>query len=168
LTLDIAGGTGSFLIPILRQYATLRATLFELPGACAVARQLIAHKLEGARIEIVEGDFFEDPLPDGHDVLILANTIHTLSEAHNIALLKNIRTHVEAGARLLLVDLWMDSHHSEPAAALLMSGEFLVVTGEGQAYSEAKADQWLTETGWSKLERRSLGGASSVIIATAN
>src|SRR3974390_2785231 len=30
--LDVAGGTGSFLIPVLRRYATLHATLFELPG----------------------------------------------------------------------------------------------------------------------------------------
>ena len=36
--LDVGGGTGSFLIPILRRYAELYATLFELPGACSVAR----------------------------------------------------------------------------------------------------------------------------------
>jgi hypothetical protein len=40
--LDVAGGTGSFLIPILRRYPALQATLFELPGACAVARPCLA------------------------------------------------------------------------------------------------------------------------------
>ena len=38
--LDVGGGTGSFLIPILRRYPALQATLFELPGACAVARRI--------------------------------------------------------------------------------------------------------------------------------
>jgi len=72
--LDIAGGTGSFLIPILRRYPALQATLFELPGACAVARQRLASEPEGARVSVVDGDFFTDPLPGGHDVLIVANT----------------------------------------------------------------------------------------------
>jgi hypothetical protein len=66
--LDVAGGTGSFLIPILRRYPALQATLFELPGACVVARQRLAGEPEGARMNVLEGDFFTDPLPHGHDV----------------------------------------------------------------------------------------------------
>ena len=165
--LDIAGGTGSFLIPILRRYPALQATLFELPGACAVARQRLASEPEGARVSVVEGDFFMDPLPGGHDVLIVANTVHVLSVAHNLDLLKAIRAGVEADTRLLLVDMWMDPTHTQPPAAPLMSGEFLVMSGEGQAYGEDQADAWLGQTGWRKLERRPLAGPASVIIAEA-
>ena len=165
--LDIAGGTGSFLIPILRRYPALQATLFELPGACAVARQRLASEPEGARVSVVDGDFFTDPLPGGHDVLIVANTVHVLSVAHNLDLLKAIRAGVEADARLLLVDMWMDPTHAQPPAAPLMSGEFLVMSGEGQAYGEDQADKWLGQTGWHKLERRPLAGPASVIIAEA-
>ena len=48
-----------------------------------------------------------------------------------------------------------------------MSGEFLLMSGEGQTYSEDEADGWLTETGWRKIERRQLAGPGSVIIADA-
>ncbi len=78
-----------------------------------------------------------------------------------------MRAHAAPDARLLLVDLWMDPTHTEPPAAPLMSAEFLVVSGEGQAYSEDTAEQWLDETGWRKLERRPLAGPASVIIAEA-
>jgi hypothetical protein len=84
-----------------------------------------------------------------------------------LGLLKNVRAHVVMDARLLLVDLWMDPTRTEPPAAPLMSGEFLVHAGEGQSYSEAEADEWLAETGWRKLERRPLAGPGSVIIAQA-
>lgn len=165
--LDVAGGTGSFLIPILRRYPELQATLFELPGACAAARQRLDSEPEGSRIAIVEGDFFTNALPSGHDVLIVANTVHVLSVDHNLDLLKVMRVGVGTGARLLLVDLWMDPTRTQPPAAPLMSGEFLVMSGEGQAYGEDQAEGWLRRTGWRKLERRPLAGPTSVIIAEA-
>ncbi|HEV2336550.1 MAG TPA: methyltransferase [Stellaceae bacterium] len=165
--LDIAGGTGSFLVAILRRYPGLQGTLFELPGTCVVARQRLADVPEGARVAVVEGDLLTDPIPDGHDVMIAANIVHGLSAAHNIALLNKARAHAVAGGRLLLVDLWMDPSHTEPPAAPLMSGEFLVHSGEGQSYAEADADAWLAPTGWRKLERRPLAGPASVIIAEA-
>jgi hypothetical protein len=151
----------------LRRHPGLEATLFELPGACAVARLRLAGEPEGARVAVVEGDFFRDPLPDGHDVLIVANTAHVLSVDHNLELLRNMRAHAAPQARLLLVDLWMDPSRTEPPAAPLMSGEFLVMSGEGQSYAEDEADEWLAQTGWRKLERRPLAGPFSVIIAEA-
>jgi hypothetical protein len=100
-------------------------------------------------------------------VLVVANTVHVLSAAHNIALMKSMRTQVKAGARLLLADLWTDPTYAEPPAASLMSGEFLVISGEGQAYSEQDADGWLQQTGWRKVERKSLSGPASLIVAGA-
>jgi len=165
--LDIAGGTGSFLIAVLQHHNALKGTLFELPGACAVARQRLANELERRRIDVVEGDVFKDPLPGGHDVVLIANVVHVFSAAHNIELMRKIRAHVMPGARLLLVDLWTDPSHSQPSAAALMSGQFLLTSGEGQVYSEQEADEWLAQTRWKKLERKTLAGPASCIIAEA-
>ena len=165
--LDIAGGTGSFLIAVLQHHNALKGTLFELPGACAVARQRLANELERRRIDVVEGDVFKDPLPGGHDVVLIANVVHVFSAAHNIELMRKIRAHVMPGTRLLLVDLWTDPSHSQPSAAALMSGQFLLTSGEGQVYSEQEADEWLAQTRWKKLERKTLPGPASCIIAEA-
>lgn len=165
--LDIGGGTGSFLLAVLRRHPALRGTLFELPGACEVARRRLSGEPEGARIDVVEGDLVSDPLPPGHDVLLLANTVHVLSAVHNLDLLRKLRSQAALGTHLLLVDLWMDSGHTQPPAAPLMSGEFLIISGEGQAYGEDDAEAWLCETNWRKTERRPLGGPHSVIVAEA-
>jgi ubiquinone/menaquinone biosynthesis C-methylase UbiE len=165
--LDVAGGTGSFLIAALRRHPALSGTLFELPGACAVARQRLAAEPENARIQIVEGDLVSDPLPDEHDAVILANTVHVLSAAHNLELFRKIRAAVSSGARLLLVDLWTDPTHTQPPTAALMSGKFLIISGEGQAYGEDEGVGWLQETGWRKVERTPLGGPTSVLVAEA-
>jgi ubiquinone/menaquinone biosynthesis C-methylase UbiE len=165
--LDLGGGTGSFLLQLLRRNSGLKATLFELPGVCTVARQRLAREPEGDRIQIITGNFLTDPLPDGHDAVLIANTIHLLSAAHNIELLRRTRERVSEGSHLLLVDLWTDASRTQPPSALLSSGEFLVISGEGQTYSEPEANDWLAQTGWRKLERKPLSGPVSMIVAEA-
>jgi O-methyltransferase domain/Dimerisation domain len=165
--LDIGGGTGSFLIAVLQRYADLKGTLFDLPGPCAVARDKLGSLPEGSRIDIVEGDILKDAPPPGHDALIVANIAHEFSALHNVELLRKMRAGVEPGARLLFVDLWTNPSHTEPEPAALMSGEFFVISGEGQAYSEHEAEAWLTQTGWKKIEKRFLAGPTSLIIAEA-
>jgi hypothetical protein len=165
--LDVAGGTGSFLLAILRRYPALSGTLFELPKVCAVARERLAKEPEQARIAIVEGDAFRSSLPMGHDVVLVANAIHMFSVARDLQLLQKIREAVQIGAHLLLVDLWTDPTHSQPLVAALMSGQFFLASGEGQSYSEEEADKWLTQTGWRKQDSRPLAGAINLIVAVA-
>jgi len=78
-----------------------------------------------------------------------------------------MRAHVQSGTRLLLADFWTDPSHSQPTAAALISGSFLLTSGEGQTYSEEEADEWLGRTGWQKLERKPLAGPLSLIVAEA-
>jgi hypothetical protein len=58
---------------------------------------------EGKRIDIIEGDMLKTPLPAGHDVLLVANTVHVLSALRNLDLMRKMRATVQSGARLLLV-----------------------------------------------------------------
>ena len=89
------------------------------------------------------------------------------SVPHNIELMRKMLAGVTPGARLLLVDLWTDPSHTQPGPAALISGEFLVISGEGQAYSEQEADTWLGQTGWKKIEKMPLAGPTSLIVAEA-
>jgi SAM-dependent methyltransferase len=165
--LDLGGGTGSFLLRVLRQHAGLQGTLFELAGAAAVARQRLAHEPEGARVEVVVGDFFTDPVPSGHDAIIVANILHLFLPEHNRALLQHTRSSVTEGARLLIVDLLTDPTHTQPVGAALMAGEFLVMAGHGDVYSEAEVCRWLRETSWRPIEIIPLAGPISVLVAEA-
>jgi hypothetical protein len=162
--LDLGGGTGSFLFAILRHHPGLKTTLFEMPPAAALASKRVAYTpLEGS-VEIMVGDFFHDPIPAGHDVVLLANILHNFSPEHNLVLLRRIRSSVPDGARLLLVDFWTDPTHIQPMFAALMAGEFLVHSGEGASYSEEEGRGWLRESHWQPLERIPLAGPASLIV----
>ncbi len=165
--LDLGGGTGSFLLAVLRTYPDLETALFEQPDVAAVARRHLAATPAGEQVSIITGDFFKDPIPAGYDVVMVVNVIHLFSPEHNLALLHRIRERVPSGARLLLVDFWTDPTHTQPTFAALVAGEFQMFTGEGDVYSEEELTGWLQQTGWKALERKQLAGPSSLIVAEA-
>jgi phospholipid N-methyltransferase len=163
--LDLGGGTGSFLLAVLRRHPDLACTLFELPPVAAVARRHLAATPLAQGLRIVEGDFFQDPIPAGHDLILIANVWHNYSPERNCDLLRRVRQSVAAETRLLLVDFWTDPTHTQPLAAALMVGGFLLTTGEGDVYSAAEVHGWLQETRWRPVTHVPLGGSSSLIVA---
>ncbi len=165
--LDVGGGTGSFLKVLLQRYPELRCTLYELPAAAAVARQRLADHPLCPQIEILEGDFLQDPLPTGHDAVLLAHVVHVLVPERNQRLLRQARRAVTPGARLLIVDLWMNSTHTEPLMGALMAGEFLVVGGNGDVYSVDEGVSWLEQSGWRFLEHKPVGGPVTLLVGQA-
>ena len=162
--LDLGGGTGSFLTALLHQYSGLEGTLYDLPAVAAQARQQLAESPLAARLQIVEGDFFTDPLPEDHDAILLANVVHNFLPERNRALLRRLGTSAPAAARLLLVDFWTDPLHIQPLTAALMAGAFLL-TSQGDVYSAEEVRDWLLATGWRPLEHKVLAGPASLIVA---
>ncbi|GHO64627.1 O-methyltransferase [Ktedonobacter sp. SOSP1-52] len=165
--LDLGGGNGSFLLALLGQYPALKTTLFELPRVARLARKRLETAPVVEQITIVEGDFFQDPLPPDHDCVLLAHAVHMFSPERNLTLLQRIHAAVSSGTRLLLVDFWTDTTHTHPLFATLIAGEFLVATGEGDVYSEEEVRTWLRQSGWCYLTHLPLSGASSLIVAEA-
>jgi ubiquinone/menaquinone biosynthesis C-methylase UbiE len=163
--LDLGGGSGSFLLAVLRQHPHIEATLFDVPAVAALARQRLAGSPVATRLRIIEGDFFTDPLPADHDVILIANVFHNFLPERNRALLARVGACVPAGTRLLLVDFWTDPTHTQPLMAALMAGAFLLVTGEGDVYSAEDVRDWLQATGWRMLERQPLAGPTSLLVA---
>jgi hypothetical protein len=90
----------------------------------------------------------KDPIPDGHDLILLSGVNHLLSPEHNVELFRRVRERVADGARLLLADTWTDPTHTQPLVPVLMAGTFLITSGEGDVYSEVEARHWLQQTGW--------------------
>src|SRR5262249_19029334 len=110
--LDLGGGTGSFLLAILRRFDKLRCTLYDLPAVTATTRLRFAKTQWGSRAKIVEGDFFKDPTPQGHDAIVIANIIHCSPADRALELLNRVRSATSVAARLLLVDFWTNATHT--------------------------------------------------------
>ncbi len=99
---DVGGGYGALLPPILQGYPKMTALVFDRPHCRAGATQLTAEAHVSDRCQFVGGDFFEDPLPPDADAYILKSVIHDWDDERSVALLRRCR-HAMLDRSLLLV-----------------------------------------------------------------
>ena len=93
---DVGGGTGVMLQAILAAHPHLRGTLFDLPQVVGQVRPV-------ERTDIIAGDVFADPLPEG-DVYVLSQILHGWPDDRAATILARC---VEAGGestRIVLVE----------------------------------------------------------------
>ena len=161
--MDVGGGYGTFLRPILRANEHLAATLVDLPEVAAAVAEQAATGVLAARLTAVGADIFTDPLPGDHDAILVANVVHLFPPERIIALLRRLRDVVTPDGRLLLVDWWRTDVAPHPSARF-GAGEFLMISG-GDLYRVEEIAQWLETTGWRFTELRTLPPPSGVIVA---
>jgi SAM-dependent methyltransferase len=161
--LDVGGGYGTFATAILGAYEHLSATLVDLPEvAAAVAEQATAGPFAG-RLTAVGADVFTEPLPGGHDAILVANVVHLFGPEQIAVLLRRLRDVVAPDGRLLLVDWWRTELAPHPSARF-GAGEFLMISG-GDLYQVDEVERWLGAAGWRFVEHRPLPPPAGLIVA---
>ena len=99
---DVGGGFGALLPPILKANPELRAIVFDLPRCRDGARTLAEKTGIADRCEFVGGDFFTDSLPNA-DAYIIKSVIHDWDDERSVAILRTIGASMGPEARLLVV-----------------------------------------------------------------
>ena len=135
---DVGGGYGALLPPILKANPGLRGMVFDLPRCRDGARALAQKTGLADRYEFVAGDFFTDPLPNA-DAYIIKSVIHDWDDERSVAILERIRAAMSKDAVLLIVEpIVPERPGSSPFDGLLASTDLnmLVVTG-GRERTEA-------------------------------
>ncbi|MEW6071752.1 MAG: methyltransferase [Planctomycetota bacterium] len=140
--LDVGGGSGTWLVPLLRRHARARGTLFDLPHVLPLAARRLATEGIADRVTLVAGDFYADPLPAGSDLVWLSAILHQGSRAENRALLARIHAALVPGGRILVRDAVMDDSRTSPVFGALFAVNMLVATAGGGTFtlSEIRAD----------------------------
>lgn len=124
---EVGGGHGSLIAPILNAYPTMQGVLFDLPSVVIGAKPHIEAEGLAERCEIVGGDFFES-VPSGGDAYILKNVIHDWDEEHAIAILKNCHRVMVENGKLLLIETVIPPKN-EPSLSKFLDLEILVLAG---------------------------------------
>lgn len=132
--IDVAGGHGSLIIPLLKISLEASAILFDLPHVIERAKGRIEGEGLAERCELVGGDFFQ-AAPAGGDLYVLKHIIHDFGDEDALTILRNCRRAMSGDARLLIIEMVIPPGN-EPSFGKLVDLEMLLIGGIERAEAE--------------------------------
>ena len=147
---DLGGATGHLAIAACRRYPHLKATVFDLPDAMPLAREMIADSGVGDRVEAVPGDFFKDELPKA-DLYAVGRILHDWAEPQILSLLKKIHDTLPSGGALLVAEKMLNADKTGPRWAQMQNLNMLTCT-EGKERTLIEYEELLVKSGFTEVQ----------------
>jgi demethylspheroidene O-methyltransferase len=148
--LDIGGGDGAFLIAAAPHAPELRLTLFDLPPVAERAAKRFAARGIGERAAALGGNFLQDPLPSGADLITLIRILLDHDDDAALEILRAARRAIAPDGVLLV---------AEPISGLAGSravtdayfGLYLFAMGNGRPRGLPQFKALLEEAGFCRV-----------------
>jgi SAM-dependent methyltransferase len=147
---DVGGGHGALLPPVLAANPDLRGVVFDRPRCREGALRLFAKTRIAERCDFVPGDFFATVAPAGADAYVLKSVIHDWNDEESLVILGNCRRAMREGARLLVFEpIVPDRPGTSPYDAMIAATDLnmMVVTG-GRERTEREFRELLQAAGF--------------------
>ena len=161
---DVGGGHGALLAPILRAHPHLEGVLFDQPHVLAGARAYLEAAGVAARCRLVAGDFFA-AVPPGADAYLLKWIIHDWDDDRAVAILRTCRAAIGGGAgKVLLVERLLPARAAQAPGTIYGDLTMLVVEG-GRERTEAEYRALLAAAGLALVRVVPTGSDFSVLEA---
>jgi predicted O-methyltransferase YrrM len=165
--LDVGGGHGWYSIRFCQRYPDLRATVFDWPQAIKIAERTVAKEGMGDRVELRNGDMWEDDLGSGYDIALLFNVIHMYSPEKNIALVQRVSGALKPGGILVILDQVASKGRGSAVKAIArLQGLQLFNSVMGQTYPADEIAIWLADAGFTRIRTQMLRKAPSSGLVT--
>ena len=165
---DVGGGHGAFVRRVGEAYPQMKLGLFDLPEVVETAFAPLASALGARRVNAHPGNFFEDAIPQGYDMVSLVRILHDHDDEPAAALLANIRSSLAPGQRLLIAEPMARIPGAEPMGEAFF-GFYLWAMGSGRARSPDEIRAMLVKAGFRRT--RFITGPqpviASMVVATA-
>lgn len=149
--LDVACGPGTFSRLLAEQHDDIRVTQFDLPPVLAVAQELTESSPAADRIEFVPGDYHDDPLPKGFDLILLSGAIHQEDEVFARELFARINASLNPGGRFLLVDMMLEPDRAGPLFSNLFSINMMLTSPAGRVFTAEQLQQLVQDAGFAEV-----------------
>lgn len=164
---DVGGGDGTNIMAIARRWTGLRASVFDSPTVCEIARKNIAQAGMSDRCGAIPGDAFTTPFPADADALLFAHFFTIWGEAKDRELLKKCHDALPPGGKVIIFNMMQHDDEDGPFSAAVGSPYFLTLaTGLGMLYTWSEYERWMREAGFAEVRRHRLLRDHGLIVGT--
>lgn len=153
--LDIGGASGGWCIGIKELFPQLQCNVFDLPEVCQLCESQFP-ELTSMKINFVRGNIFEDPLPSGADVILLANVLHDWSVDDGRTILTKVYDALPEGGVVLASELFLNDTWEKPLDFMYQGITVLGPDGEsGWQPSFDEMEELVSSSGFGTVKRES-------------
>lgn len=131
IVVDVGGGNGGLLVPVLQAQPGIRGILFDLAQGLAGAHERMVAAGVADRVTLQEGSFFE-AVPSGGDIYVLKNIVHDWDDERSLVILRRCRQAMNATAKVVLLERVMPArvvNADDALSALMADLQMMVVLG---------------------------------------
>jgi cyclopropane fatty-acyl-phospholipid synthase-like methyltransferase len=150
--LDLGGGPGTYAMEIARQNPHITAFVFDLPEVTPLTEKYIDREGLAGRVRTLSGNFMEDDIGSGYDLIFVSAIIHSYSPEENISLIKKCEQAARPDGVIVIQDYIMDEDRTSPVEGALFAINMLVNTDSGSTYTESEVAGWMRQVGWSDIK----------------
>jgi hypothetical protein len=148
--LDIGGGSAIHSIAATRRWRNLRATVFDLPVVCRLAKSYIEQSAAAQCVNTRAGNMWKDEFPPA-DLHFYSDIFHDWSPEKCLRLAQKSFRSLPPGGRIILHAMLLYDDKSGPFA-VAASGIAMLLWNEGQQYSGQELCEMLAEAGFVAIE----------------
>lgn len=149
--LDVGGGHGAFLSHMGEAFEDLHLGLFDLPEVAKAGGQILAERFGADRVTAHPGNFFDDAIPSGYDVVSLVRILHDHDDGPALELLTNIRASLAPGSQLLIAEPMAREKDAEGMGEAFF-GMYLWAMGSGRARSAEEIATMARKAGFGRTK----------------
>ena len=120
-----------FLSAVGARVPAIDLGLFDLPAVGDRARARFDSAGLAARAAVFGGDFLNDSLPLGYDIVSLIRVLHDHDDAPALALLRNVHAALPPGGTVFIAEPMAETRGAEPAGDAYF-GFYLLAMGSGR------------------------------------
>lgn len=162
--LDMGGGSGVYAAAICQRFENCRVSVFDRPHVAALTRQFLQASPYRDRLEVIQGDFLVDELPQDLDAVFASNIFHGREPETLSKLCVKVHSALRPGGQLVVhgQHVSQDFRHSMDAGLLNLT---MGLNGGGRSYSVNEIRELLKSTGFTNIsDERTRGQLTSDIV----
>jgi len=152
LIIDLGGGSGSYCIAALQRYPHLKAIVLDFEPVCKVANEFITQWGLQDKISTHPGDFTNDPIPSGADVMIMASNLPQYNETALGEVLGKAYEALASGGEFHVVGETLDDEKKGPLGPALWGIHEALFCSGGRSHSEKEVKNYMKKAGFSEVQ----------------
>ena len=149
--LDVGGGEGRFVQQAAEHAPHLQLMLFDLPAVAERARERLTRAGLGRRCTVHGGDFAQDGLPAGADIVSLIRVAFDHPDERVLAVLRAVHTALPPGGTVVLAEPMSGTPGAEPMGEAYF-GFYLMAMGRGRPRTPEHLGRLLAAAGFGAVQ----------------